>query len=54
MGAPLQASPVAEIQSGLAAHSVQIADIEARRKAGSIDTARRLAEALGVAIDDLV
>lgn len=33
---------------------VQIADIEARRKSGSIETVRKLAEALGVTIDDLV
>ena len=33
---------------------VQIADIEARRKSGSIDTVRKLAEALRVTIDDLV
>lgn len=33
---------------------VQIADIEAGRKAGSIETVRKLAQALGVTIDDLV
>jgi len=33
---------------------VQIADIEAGRNSGSIDTVRKLAGALGVAIDDLV
>ena len=33
---------------------VQIADIESRRKNGSIDTMKRLATALNVAIDDLV
>lgn len=33
---------------------VQIADIEARRKTGSIETVRKLAIALGVTIDDLV
>ena len=33
---------------------VQIADIEARRKSGSIDTIRKLADALHVTIDDLV
>ena len=33
---------------------VQIADIEAGRKSGSIDTLRKLANALGVTIDDLV
>jgi DNA-binding XRE family transcriptional regulator len=33
---------------------VQIADIESRRKNGSIDTMKRLAAALDVAIDDLV
>ena len=33
---------------------VQIADIEARRKTGSVETLRKLAAALGVTIDDLV
>jgi DNA-binding XRE family transcriptional regulator len=33
---------------------VQIADIEARRKSGSIETVRKLAHALAVTIDDLV
>jgi mRNA interferase RelE/StbE len=33
---------------------VQIADIEAGRSAGSIETMRKLADALGVTIDDLV
>lgn len=33
---------------------VQIADIEAGRKSGSIDTVRKLAAALRVTIDDLV
>lgn len=33
---------------------VQIADIESGRKSGSVDTVRKLAEALGVMIDDLV
>ena len=45
-------------QSALAERSsvnrVQIADIEAGRKSGSIETVRKLADALGVAIDDLV
>jgi DNA-binding XRE family transcriptional regulator len=45
-------------QTALAASSgvnrVQIADIEAGRKSGSIDTIRKLADALNVAIDDLV
>lgn len=45
-------------QSALAAEAgvnrVQIADIEARRSKGSIDTIRKLAEALKVTIDDLV
>ncbi len=44
-------------QSGLASTSgvnrVQIADIEAGRRKGSIETARKLADTLGVAIDDL-
>ena len=45
-------------QSALARASgvnrVQIADIEAGRKNGSLGTVRKLAEALGVAVDDLV
>ena len=45
-------------QAGLADASgvnrVQIADIEAKRGRGSIDTLRKLADALNVAIDDLV
>jgi mRNA interferase RelE/StbE len=45
-------------QSALSAaagvNRVQIADIEAGRKSGSIDTVRKLATALGVTIDDLV
>lgn len=32
---------------------VQIADIEAGRRKGSLETARKLANALGIAIDDL-
>lgn len=33
---------------------VQIADIEAGRSKGSVETVRKLAEALGVGLDDLV
>lgn len=33
---------------------VQIAEIEAGRNRGSVDTVKRLAHALGVAVDDLV
>jgi mRNA interferase RelE/StbE len=33
---------------------VQIADIEAGRKSGSVETILKLADALGVAIDELV
>jgi DNA-binding XRE family transcriptional regulator len=33
---------------------VQIADIEAARKTGSVETVKRLAGALGVSLDDLV
>ena len=33
---------------------VQIADIEAGRKSGSIETVKKLAEALGIAIDELI
>lgn len=33
---------------------VQIADIEAGRKSGSIETVKKLANALGVAVDDLI
>ena len=45
-------------QSALSASSgvnrVQIADIEAGRKNGSVETVKRLAEALGVGVDDLI
>lgn len=45
-------------QSALSAASgvnrVQIADIEAGRKSGSVETFRKLADALHVSIDDLV
>jgi mRNA interferase RelE/StbE len=45
-------------QSGLSRVSgvnrVQIADIEAGRSAGSVETMSKLAKALGVTIDDLV
>ena len=45
-------------QAGLAEGSgvnrVQIADIEAGRSKGSVETVRKLAVALGVTIDDLV
>lgn len=33
---------------------VQIADIEAGRKSGSVETVRKLADALGVLVDDLI
>jgi transcriptional regulator with XRE-family HTH domain len=33
---------------------VQIADIEAGRKTGSVETLKRLADALGVTVDELV
>ncbi|GAB5430211.1 MAG: hypothetical protein Devi2KO_36700 [Devosia indica] len=33
---------------------VQIADIEAGRKSGSIETIKKLASALGVSVDDLI
>ena len=39
---------------GSGVNRVQIADIEAGRKNGSVETLRKLAEALGVAVDDLV
>ena len=38
----------------MADYVTQIADIEAGRKTGSIETVRKLADALNVAIDDLV
>lgn len=45
-------------RSGLASTSglnrIQIADIEAGRRKGSLETARKLAQALGISIDDLV
>ena len=33
---------------------VQVADIEVRRKTGSVQTLRKLADALGVTVDDLI
>lgn len=33
---------------------VQIADIEAARKSGSVDTVKKLADALGIMVDDLI
>jgi mRNA interferase RelE/StbE len=45
-------------QTALAAASnvnrVQIADIEARRKSGSIETVKKLAEALGITLDEMI
>ncbi len=45
-------------QTALAAASnvnrVQIADIEASRKSGSIETVKKLAEALGITLDELI
>ena len=35
-------------------HRVQVADIEAGRKTGSVHTLRKLADALGVAVEDLL
>lgn len=35
-------------------HRVMIADIEAGRKSGSVETVKRLASALGISMDDLV
>lgn len=42
------------LADGSGVNRVQIADIEAGRKSGSIDTAKKLAAALGVILDDLV
>lgn len=33
---------------------VQIAEIEAQRRSGSVETVRKLAEALSIAVDDLI
>ena len=41
-----------EVVSGV--NRVQIADIEAGRGKGSVETVRKLAEALGVRVDELV
>jgi mRNA interferase RelE/StbE len=45
-------------QTGLARLSgvnrVQIADIEAERRSGSAETLRKLAQALGILVDDLI
>jgi DNA-binding XRE family transcriptional regulator len=43
-----------ELSERSGVNRVQIADIEAGRKVGSVDTVKRLAKALGVQIDDLV
>lgn len=42
------------LASASGVNRVQIADIEAGRKTGSVETLRKLAEALRVTIDDLV
>ena len=44
----------ASLSNAAGVNRVQIADIEARRSPGSIETVRKLADALYVAIDDLV
>ncbi|UHD46894.1 helix-turn-helix transcriptional regulator [Aureimonas altamirensis] len=44
----------AQLSESAGVNRVQIADIEAGRKSGSVDTIRKLADALSVSIDDLV
>ncbi|QOG05714.1 helix-turn-helix transcriptional regulator [Aureimonas sp. OT7] len=44
----------AQLSESAGVNRVQIADIEAGRKSGSVDTIRKLATALSVSIDDLV
>lgn len=44
----------AELARRAGVSRVQIVDIEAGRKAGSVFTLRKLADALGIALDDLV
>lgn len=43
-----------ELSRRAGVNRVQIADIEAGRRNGSVETFRKLAQALGVTIDDLV
>jgi len=43
-----------QLSESAGVNRVQIADIEAGRKSGSVDTIRKLATALSVSIDDLV
>ena len=47
----LTQTALAEVSS---VNRVQIADIEARRKSGSIDTSKKLAEALHITLDELI
>ncbi|WP_062227425.1 helix-turn-helix transcriptional regulator [Aureimonas frigidaquae] len=44
----------AQLSESSGVNRVQIADIEAGRKSGSVDTIRKLAGALSVRIDDLI
>lgn len=43
-----------KLGTGSGVNRVQIAEIEAGRGKGSVETVRKLAEALGVRVDDLV
>ena len=44
----------AELARRSGVHPVQVHEIETGKKRGSVDTLKRLAEALGVRVDDLV
>jgi mRNA interferase RelE/StbE len=44
----------AQLSAMSGVNRVQIAEIEAGRKTGSVETVKKLAAALGVAVDDLV
>lgn len=43
-----------QLSTASGVNRVQIADIEAGRKTGSVETVKKLAAALGVAVDDLI
>lgn len=43
-----------QLSTAAGVNRVQIAEIEAGRKSGSIETVKKLAQALGVTVDDLI
>lgn len=46
--------PAAELARAAGIHRVQVHDIETGKRRGSVDTLKKLADALGVTVDDLV